>query len=485
MPSLFSQTYPLDHGGYNTGIRDHSRSFPEVLQAAGWETHRIATANQLGAHHGYERGFDTVRTAVDFRGALQHHLDRVVRHDIDLWRRGERSEAESIVHFRKDFGLLLAQIHQMWQSSDKSLWPPPLMRINRRVVRGLEQERRMVEHDPLTVTNKISRLSGGAYWRFLGEAKIRPFKRFFWHGLGYVNGRTRRGISGHSFPPYFRLTHFPLVIQDVTAKICQFLVDRKDFQWFSYIHIMDVHDCRAINRPLPTLVRWRFLPRWLSARARGFTQRRFLYDSALMQVDHAIGKIFQALRQSGQWDDTIVLVTGDHGSFCAENPRGKKFPVQVRTHYEDIEVPLIMHGAKPAPEGHGLIDSMGVTASLLDALGVAPDSSFKGAGVYTGGREAVISESCGSSNADLARREIFFTVTTATHRMMATLAKSDLQIRELFDLEKDPKEIKNLVGSDVAQPIADRMTEILRAERAEIFELRRQVAAAPVGSQPN
>ena len=163
-------------------------------------------------------------------------------------------------------------------------------------------------------------------------------------------------------------------------------------------------DCRAINRPLPTLVRWRFLPRWLSARARGFTQRRFLYDSALMQVDHAIGKIFQALRQSGQWDDTIVLVTGDHGSFYAENPRGKKFPVQVRTHYEDIEVPLIMHGAKPAPEGHGLIDSMGVTASLLDALGVAPDSSFKGAGVYTGGREAVISESCGSDNADLARR---------------------------------------------------------------------------------
>ena len=41
------------------------------------------------------------------------------------------------------------------------------------------------------------------------------------------------------------------------------------------------------------------------------------------------------------------------------------------------------------------------------------------------------------------------------------------------------------MGSDVAQPIADRMTEILRAGRAEIFELRRQVAAAPVGSQPN
>ena len=37
---------------------------------------------------------------------------------------------------RANFGLLLAQIHQMRQSSDKSLWPPPLMRINRWVVRG-------------------------------------------------------------------------------------------------------------------------------------------------------------------------------------------------------------------------------------------------------------------------------------------------------------------------------------------------------------
>lgn len=483
MPSLFSLTYPLDHGGYNTGIRDRPRSFPELLQAAGWETHRIATANQLGVHHGYERGFDTVRTATDFRGALEHHLDRVLRHDIDLWRRGERSEAESIVHFQKDFGLLLRALDQIWRSFDKSMWPPRLLRINRRVVRGLDRERHLVEHNPLLVMSKISKISGGAYWRFLGEVRIRRFKRLLWHGVGYAGGQTRRWISAHTFPPYFRFPHFPLVMQDVVAKICEFLEDRKDRQWFAYIHIMDVHDCRAINRPLRTLARWRFFPRWLVGRARGYTQRRFLYDAALMQVDVGVGAMIQALRKSGQLDETIVLVTGDHGSSYAENPRGKKSPVQVRTHYEDIEVPLILFGAETPPDDHGLIDSMGMTASLLDALGVPADPSFKGASVYRGGREAVISESCGSGNADLARRDIFFTVTSATHRMMATLTKSNLDIRELFDLTVDPKEINNLVGSHGAKSISDRMTKYLRMERSELFEMRGQGEISPEAHQ--
>jgi hypothetical protein len=220
MPSLFSLTYPLDHGGYNRGIRDRPRSFPESLQAAGWETHRIAAVNQLGVHNGYDRGFKTTRTATDFRGALEYHLDRVLRHDIDLWRKGERSEADSITLIQKDFGLLLEKLDEVWRSSDKSMWPPRLLRINRRVFQGLDQERHLVAQSPLVVMEKIARLSGGTYWRFLGDARIKPAKRFFWHGLGYVGFKARRWISSHSFPPYFLLPHFPLVLADVVGKIC-------------------------------------------------------------------------------------------------------------------------------------------------------------------------------------------------------------------------------------------------------------------------
>ncbi len=30
-PSIFTQTYPLDHGGYNNGIRGRPQSFEEQL----------------------------------------------------------------------------------------------------------------------------------------------------------------------------------------------------------------------------------------------------------------------------------------------------------------------------------------------------------------------------------------------------------------------------------------------------------------------
>ena len=32
LPSLFSLTYPLDHGGYNTGIRERPASFVECIK---------------------------------------------------------------------------------------------------------------------------------------------------------------------------------------------------------------------------------------------------------------------------------------------------------------------------------------------------------------------------------------------------------------------------------------------------------------------
>ena len=60
MPAVFSQSYPLDHGGYNFGVRDRPASFVEMLQKAGYDTTQFLTCNQLGAGSGYERGFNQI-----------------------------------------------------------------------------------------------------------------------------------------------------------------------------------------------------------------------------------------------------------------------------------------------------------------------------------------------------------------------------------------------------------------------------------------
>ena len=37
------------------------------------------------------------------------------------------------------------------------------------------------------------------------------------------------------------------------------------------------------------------------------------YDAEIAEMDHVVGRVLEALQESGQWDRTIVALTADHG----------------------------------------------------------------------------------------------------------------------------------------------------------------------------
>lgn len=43
-----------------------------------------------------------------------------------------------------------------------------------------------------------------------------------------------------------------------------------------------------------------------------------LYDGAIRQIDHEIGRLIDALKNSGEWDNTLLVVTADHGEGFGE-----------------------------------------------------------------------------------------------------------------------------------------------------------------------
>jgi len=471
MPALFSLTYPLDYGGYNNGIRERPKSFVESLQEAGFETHLMASGNQLGITMGYDRGFDTVQTTSDYRTLLEQRVGRTLNYELTLWRKGERSEAQVIAFLQSEFALLLRTMVEAIGRHDKSLWSTALHRINRRVADGCVRELAILEDEPRIVLDKLARIAPGVYWKFLGARQVGRLSLFFARAIVSASWRTREYISKHTWFPFLTLSHRQTLTGDVTPTICDFIERAKDRRWYIHMHVMDVHDCRAVNRPLHVLGRLRYLPRWVIARLRGQTRRRFLYDSAVMYVDRAIGALMRALERSGQVDDTLFVVVADHGSQYAESPRPKE-EVGLRTHYEHVEVPLLVAGAGRMPARTGLLDTMGVSATLLDALGVPAHPSFKGISAFTAGRPAVVSESCGHGNADLARRDIYFTVTTETHRMMTVLCGADLQVRKLYDRRIDPRELRNLAADPAMRSVIDEMIGHLHRERGELLALR-------------
>jgi hypothetical protein len=475
MPAIFSQTYPLDYGGYNNGILNRPKSYIEALSEAGYRTHLFSSCNQLGIALGYERGFDTIRTTTDYRVILEQRLTRSIQYHLERIRSGEQSKEQALAVIRDDFGNLLNGIARDVDTQDHSIWSPTLRRINHRVGNAARRELELLKAHPEAVLDKLLRIAPGVYHKFLGRPHVSAAALFLGRFGASINWRTRRWISRRRWPPVLMLSHRPSIAREVIRPAIEFLTESAASEQpiHVHMHMMDVHDCRAINRPIHFLGRLRYLPRWAVARLRGWTRRHWIYDTALMSVDRELGRLFAALEKTGLMQRMMIVVTGDHGSDFAQSPRPKR-QVGLRTYRVDLEVPLIVFdgGKTRSPGPAQLFDSMSISATLLDALGVRPSQSFKGCSGYSGGRKAVISESCGHGNADVSRRDLYFTVTTETHKLMAILVGSDMQVLKFFDLAEDSEELHD-ISKDPAHHDAIRRTFAhLERERREILEMR-------------
>jgi hypothetical protein len=100
------------------------------------------------------------------------------------------------------------------------------------------------------------------------------------------------------------------------------------------------------------------------------------YLDAVRRADTAVGLIVQAVRDSGQWDSTVLIVTSDHGGhekIHARSPGGIRI--------EDTTIPWICAGGKVAAgrtlEGTVRIYDTGPT--VLRLLGLPPLEGTRGA----------------------------------------------------------------------------------------------------------
>ena len=73
------------------------------------------------------------------------------------------------------------------------------------------------------------------------------------------------------------------------------------------------------------------------------------YYGMVAQLDHAIGRVLDTLDERGLADDTLVIVTTDHGEFLGEHQMIFKGPFG----YDSLlRVPLLVRGPG-VPAGHG------------------------------------------------------------------------------------------------------------------------------------
>lgn len=105
---------------------------------------------------------------------------------------------------------------------------------------------------------------------------------------------------------------------------------------------------------------------------------RAIYLGLAREVDHHIGRLLDYLRQSGQYDDTLIIVTADHGEMLGDQYLwGKSCP-----HDAAVQIPLIIRDPRQ-PDSFGrridvLTESVDIAPTITDWVGGRLQAGFDG-----------------------------------------------------------------------------------------------------------
>ncbi len=170
------------------------------------------------------------------------------------------------------------------------------------------------------------------------------------------------------------------------------------------------------------------------------------YYRMIYGIDLEIAKIRKKLEESGQDKNTVIILMGDNGQFLGERQIAGKWLM----YDNSVRVPLIVFD--PRAEKHLDIDDMAlnidVPATILDLADVEMPEQYQGkslASIVAGSektleRDTILIEHLWEFD-NIPPSE---GVRTSKWKYLRYI--NDKNYEELYDLSKDPKEIKNLAG---------------------------------------
>jgi arylsulfatase A-like enzyme len=120
-------------------------------------------------------------------------------------------------------------------------------------------------------------------------------------------------------------------------------------------------------------------------------QVRACYGAKLSMIDHWLGRILDAIDAQGMADDTVVIVTTDHGHYLGEKDVWGKPGVPIQEPMGHIPLLVRWPGVAPRAE-RALTTNLDVFATLLDVFGVTVKQRTHGrslAGIVRGEARSV------------------------------------------------------------------------------------------------
>ena len=208
---------------------------------------------------------------------------------------------------------------------------------------------------------------------------------------------------------------------------------------------------------------------WFNKLGKRITDAEYLkalYDGEIRYCDEGIGKLLDTLDALKIADDTLVILTSDHGELMY---RHGIFFDHHGLYDGNLHVPLIIRhpSLKPGRIPH-LAAHVDLAPTILDMAGITVPDAMEGASLAPllrgqttePVRDFVVSEEC--------TWQMKWSIRTLSHKFI--LAREEdfyhTPMRELYDLETDPDELRNIAEQEPATAQAlERQLESWIAEK--------------------
>ncbi len=229
----------------------------------------------------------------------------------------------------------------------------------------------------------------------------------------------------------------------LTQKSIDFIKNNNNF--FLWIHYLDVHEPTIdinerimFKRLKQFLLNYKAMYHKEKLTKQDLDYLKSLYKTSLINIDHEIGKIIDALKQTKKYDETAIIITSDHGQEFMEHG---DFGHNGSVYEEIIHIPLIIKTGKRENKKE-LLDLKELFHTIPHLLGLKTKKNMltmKGKGWIIS--EGYINQIHTPENPIIKKENLKIAIRTNKMKYIKNRDKE-----ELYNLEKDPMEKENIIS---------------------------------------
>ena len=486
-PGIVTSTLPFDKGGYGEGISNRDMTIAEVFRAAGYRTVRFAD-DHVPSSFGYNRGYhdclymyDIVRFFADIEDTIPYYRR--------LWKSGEKTSNEVINILDYYVNGILLDIATYCQRTLEDIAAKVLLPSTLLHEQGLDQALTLVKNAYAEfisnrenfvlnlLTNKKATVFDSLWaivkkrqekTKLICNRKYHKYqKELLYSNLKYlICSMLDRRVAPRALKSCIRFLHHGnnLRIPSSAYIIQNFLawhdINSANNPFFAWIHLSDIHERNIYSFDLFNNENMeREFRKIRELRDNIHNVHNFygdpLYDYSVKYTDLQIEYLFKGLHARNILDNTLIVLTADHGHSSSEWPIRRSIHV-ARDFYDELyHIPLAFINKEfQAREIKALCSAIDIGPTLLDILGMPIPSSFRGMSVLqcnSTGRRYILMEHLGPGPCDFISKPLKVCVRSKENKLVyEEYIDSKVQagnILQFFDLSDDPYEQINIAAT--------------------------------------